>query len=341
MNQIKKLALCATVALGAMSCSNNEIIETLNEQNEIRFASVQMGNGIITRANETLTGNETFGVYAYKTSETATTWFENQQLAKTNGAWGLPTKYYYPTGDFEMKFWAYGKKHEANEANAVNRPTSVSASGLRYENYDISAQNTDILEGFVISKDVVTVTDATKANSVALNFWHALCKIQFKAKIADATNFVNVTAKITGIKINTSKTGSIEYSSSKDSKWGPSATKEDLTITLTGAANELTTTSTAVTNSFYAIPLATDGTNTITVDAVLYHKGTEIPVGTISGTITATAAQMAINNSVTYNIILDLDQATGLTEIKFAEPTIEDWNAVDGGDTTLPVKPQS
>ena len=91
MKQIKKLALFATVALGAMSCSNNEIIETLNEQNEIRFASVQMGNGIITRA---VAGDgDSFGVYAYQTSTTATDWFENQQLAKTNGTWGLPSKF--------------------------------------------------------------------------------------------------------------------------------------------------------------------------------------------------------------------------------------------------------
>lgn len=62
MMQVKKLALLATVALGAMSCSNNEIIETLSEQNEIRFSGVQMGNNIITRANQGLTGKETFGV---------------------------------------------------------------------------------------------------------------------------------------------------------------------------------------------------------------------------------------------------------------------------------------
>lgn len=331
MRQIKKLALCATVALGAMSCSNNEIIETLNEQNEICFASVQMGNGIITRANETLTGNETFGVYAYKTSETETTWFENEKLSKSGIAWGLPSKFYYPTGNFSMSFWAYGKTH------AVNKPTSVSAAGLVYNDYNIFTTTTDNLEGFVISKDVVTVTNTTKNNPVALNFWHALCKIKFTAKIANDANFANVDAKITGITINTSKTGSISYEG-PTSKWVPSATIEGLTITLTAAAatDALTTAPTAVTNSFYAIPLATGGTNTITVDAVLYHKNTTIEVGSISGTIEATAAQMAINNSVTYNIILDLDQATGLTEIKFAEPTIEDWTPIVGGDITFP-----
>lgn len=327
MKQVKKLALFATVALGAMSCSNNEIIETLNEQNEIRFASVQMGNGIITRANESLTGSETFGVYAFLTNpSTSEAYISDETLSKTGNAWGLNEKYYFPTGDFSMNFWAWGKDKNKNT------PTSVSAAGLVYTDYAVDQTKAADHEAFVISKDVKTVTQANK-NAIALNFWHALSKIQFTAKIADATNFANVDAKLTGISINTSKTGSISYEGSA-SKWTP-GDKTDETIAITNT-NALTNTSSAVTSSFYAIPLAAEGVNTITVNAVLYHKNTTIEVGTISGTITATAAQLAINNSVTYNIILKLDEATGLTEIKFAEPTIEDWTPVNGGDTPLP-----
>lgn len=328
MKQIKKLALFATVALGAMSCSNNEIIETLNEQNEIRFASVQMGNGIITRANESLAGTETFGVYAFLTDpSTLEAYISDETLSKTGNIWGLSKKYYFPTGNFSMNFWAWGKD------KTKNVPTSVSATGLVYTDYAVDQTKAADHEAFVISKEVKTVTQANK-DAIALHFWHALSKIQFTAKIADATNFANVDAKITGIKINTSKTGSISYEG-PTSKWVPSATTEDLTITLT-KTDALTAKPSDVTSSFYAIPLATGGTNTITVNAVLYHKNTTIEVGTISGTITATADQLAINNSVTYNIILDLDNATGLTEIKFAEPTIEDWTPVNGGDVTLP-----
>lgn len=330
MRKIENLMIAATTLLCTVACSNNEVIESLNEQNEIRFASVQMGNSIITKANETLTGSETFGVYAFLTNtSTSEAYISGEILSKTNNAWGLNEKYYFPTGNFSMNFWAWGKD------KAKNVPTSVTATGLVYTDYTVDQTNAADHEAFVISKEVKTVTQANK-EAIALNFWHALSKIQFTANIADAANFANVDAKIIGITISTSKTGSITYEGST-SKWTPSATKENLTITLTEAANNLTTTPTAVTIPFYAIPLATtDDTNTITVNAVLYHKNTTIEVGTISGSITATGAQLAINNSVTYNIILKLDEATGLTEIKFAEPSIEDWTPVDGGDITLP-----
>lgn len=330
MKQVKTLALFATVALGAMSCSNNEIIETLNEQNEIRFASVQMGNSIISRAaTETLAGTETFGVYAYLTSPSEKTWINAAKLSKSGDAWGLNQMYYYPVGTFSMDFWAYGKDFEKN------KPDSVSAAGMVYTDYTIDQTKAADHEAFVISKDKVNVTQAEKANGIALHFWHALCKIQFTAKITNTTNFANVDAKITSISISTSKTGSITYEGST-SKWTPGTeTEVEITVTKTSA---LTDTSSAVTNSFYAIPLAKDADkNTITVTADLYHKGTGVNIADqITGTIEATGAQLAINNSVTYNIILDLSKATGLAEIKFAEPTIENWKAVAGGESTFP-----
>ncbi|MGL4781464.1 MAG: hypothetical protein ACRCXN_11620 [Bacteroidales bacterium] len=324
---MKKLALFATVALSTISCSNNEVMDSLADQNEIRFTGVQMGNSIITRTKEILTGKETFGVYAFVDGHTPA-YISDEKLSITENGWRLSEKYYYPTGEFSMKFWAWGKNK--NE----NIPTSVSTEGLVYTDYTINQSSTSVHEAFVISKDMTTVTNKTKENAIALNFWHALCKIQFTAKIANATNFANVDAKITGISINTSTKGSITYTGS-ESEWTPGA-KTDETITITNK-NALTDSPSSVTSSFYAIPLATDGTNTITVKADLYHKGTSIKVADqLTGTITATGKQLAINNSVTYNIILDLDNATGLTEIKFAEPTIEDWNPVNSDDTTIP-----
>lgn len=330
---MRKIVLFAAIAMGAISCSKTDITEALNEQNEIRFTKAQMGNAIITRANEVIAGTESFGVYAYLTSPSAKTWFEGEKLSKKASDWALDNKYYYPAGDFSMNFWAYGKDFTKNQ------PTSVSAAGMVYTDYTIDQAKVAEHEAFVILKDKKTVTQAEKANGIALHFWHAISKIQFNAKIATITGFENVDAKITSISINTSKTGSITYSASATSKWTP-GTKTDETITLT-KTDALTANYESVAGSFYVIPLAQDADkNIITVKADLYHKGTDIKIADqITGTIEATGAQLAINNSVTYNIILDLSKATGLAEITFAEPTIEDWNPVNGGESTFPTQP--
>ena len=330
MKQVKKLAVLATIALGAMSCSNNEVIESLNEQNEIRFSGIQMGNSIITKANQILTGSETFGVYAYQTSPSATPWFADQKLAKTGTAWGLPTKFYYPTGNFSMTFWAYGTDF------AKNKPTSVSSTGLVYTNYSINQTNAADHEAFVISKNASTVTQDNKASGVALNFWHALSKIQFKAAKSDEPELTNVDVEISSISINTNQTGSLTYTGDA-STWTQTGNNQDVAIYVTGGA--LTTESASVTNEFYVIPLAGKAINTITVVASFYHKGTNVKIANdATGTIEATADLFKINNKVTYNMTLAKNNLSGHTEITFAEPTIEDWKPVTGGNV-FPTQP--
>lgn len=346
MKQVKTLALFATVALGAMSCSNNEIIETLNEQNEIRFASVQMGNNIITRA---AAGNgDSFGVYAYVTQGTTSTnqsYFINEKLIKTetDATWGLGKKFFYPNGDFSMKFIAYGKKH--NTVASELGPTSSNGATLTYKNWDVTTKDSDVCESFVVTKSPVTITQDDKNDPVSLTFTHALSKILFNANIKD-DDALNITAKITSIKINTAKTGTLTVGDAI--KWVPETwvpgTSESLSTTLTEAANKLTKVPTSVTSEYYVIPLEKeDDTRDITVEAEVVHnysdgKPSNIVVAKASATITATGAQLAINNSVTYNITLDLS-AAGLVEIKFAEPTIENWSPVDGGQSTFPTQP--
>lgn len=333
MKQLKKLALLATVTLGTISCSSNEIIDSRNEQNEIRFAGIQMGNSIISKANKTLSGTETFGVYAYQTTPTTQTWINGQTLSKTETSWRLGSTFYYPVGNFSMSFWAYGKDAEKNI------PTSVSKDGLVYENYSVAetTKHADF-EAFVISKNVTTVTETSKDNAITLTFWHALSKIQFKANIVEDPALANVDVKITSITINTNQTGNLNYGS-EASKWTQTGDMSNVAIALTNSG-ALTSAPADVTHEFYVIPLADNATNTITVVASFYHKGTDVKIANdVTGTIQATSAQLAINNKVTYNIVLSKEHLSGHTEIKFNEPTIEDWTPVEGGNITAPTQP--
>ena len=324
MKNFKQALSFAILALVAISCSKSETLHDALDQNEIRFSETQMGNTVISKA--VADAADSFGVYAYLTTPPATSYFENIKLSSTGNVWGLSEKYYYPAGDFTMKFFAYGNTHGHNYV-----PTSVSDAGLVYTDFSVDGIELVKAENFLITKQATEVSKASAANPIQLNFIHALSKIKFNANLVDGAGFENVVAQVTDITINTSNTGSLTYAGITD-LWVPNATKADKTIGLLAAANKLTTATTAITSDFYVIPLAATGSNQITITVKLFHafadgSATEVIIAESVVNIEATPAQLAINNSVTYNLKINRSNVGGLLEIKFDAPTIEDWTS--------------
>lgn len=325
---MKNQLLLACVSLLVMtSCVKTEIVDAIESKSQINFGKVQMGNNISSKANETLSGSETFGVYAFLTAPQTLDYISNEKLSQlSTSSWGLTRKYYYPIGAFSMDFWGWGKDV------TKNIPTSISATGLTYTNYSVADQSqTADFEAFVVSKDKQTVTEANKLSPVSMRFWHALAKVKFTAKISSVVGFENVDVKISSVNMNTSDAGSLTYTGA-GSKWEPGV-KADKSVVVKHTS-ALTATQTDITDYLYVIPLAAEGMNTITVEAKLYNKNSSVEVGSVVGSFDAVATQLAINNSVTYNLVFDLS-AAGLVEIKFAEPVVEDWNSIDA---SAPVK---
>jgi hypothetical protein len=328
---MKKL-LFALAALGAMSCSQNEITESFDEQNEIKFANVQMGNSIITKA-EPLTGNESFGVYAYYTTAENTTpvkYFENDQLLKSGDLWGLSGgKRYYPTVMNKMYFLGYGKVYDENKPTSI--VTAENTVSLQYTNYSVEDQTSfSKYENFVITKEAVAAAkpEVGVGVGVALTFTHALSKIQFKAQVLDEATHAKVDARITGIKATANVNGNLNFTT--EYLWTSSKSNE-FTVGLVESNPILTTTPAPVSlKSLYVIPNQSVGVN---VTADLFNAGSDIKVGTVTGSATIDQTNFVINNSVTVNIIIKRSSSADLTEITFADPVIEDWKPVDADIT--------
>lgn len=310
-------------------CTNTNIEKVYSENNEITF-SVEVENSIITKTPNALTGNETFGVYAYLSSSP---YFENVALRNSNGIWMPENKYYYPLEAFDMTLYAYGKNRDQN------RPTHVSVNGVEYEQYSVENQDTQeersVYENFLITKTPTFVNAGTKG-AVSLRFCHALSRIRFSAQIEDNAEFSNIRTRIKSIQIETSGTGSLHYKNEANGGWTPGA-KVLKKIPLLASASDIGTNKTNLTDYFYVIPL-TPGSkdiNTITVEVELLQRSGKpgIPdmlIGTTHKSISATSAQLAMNKSTKFNLLIQHTLTKGLTEIRFNDPVIEEWNNTGG-----------
>lgn len=351
MKTIHNLLVFATALLGTVSCSSNDVTERLNDQNEIRFASVQMGNNVITKA--TAMHTHSFGIYASVSLQGATgsDYFINKKLAWNGSQWGLDSKYYYPNGNFSMKFVGYGNTY------GTNAPDEYKNGILKYNNWQIMTesapgkgdwyQNPDICEAFVVTKKASSVSNISGKNGgINLLFTHALSKLQFNAKVVSPTNdYKTVSAKITSIKVKTPATGALSIS--ETSKWAPASKMAEYSIPV--KSDILTQTLTSVAKPFYVIPMnsSESGQRTITVNVEVVHNygdgsPSNIVVAKATVNINPTADQLAMNNLVTYNLTVDLEKlnnSTGegsLVDIQFNDPTIEEWNPVNIDNTTFP-----
>ena len=219
---MKKCLLFAAATLaGLASCSQNEIENINNPQdNAIQFGTY-LGQSATTKGTETTTTSiqtSGFGVSAFYTGQnnfgamqTATPDFmydQKVEYSPSSGAWSYsPIKYWPTTQGDKLSFFAYAP-YRTNENGISLKSENTSHAGA--PTLSITLQSPDKMIDFVAASVIDAKHDNTTHNDkVTFNFLHEMTRVGIKAKVSEdvynrsSDNAANKTkVVITGIKFD-------------------------------------------------------------------------------------------------------------------------------------------
>ena len=234
---MKKLFFIAAIAGAALvSCTKNEVAQSVNEQQEITFASPIVGT--TTKASETpvyglLTGaypeTVSFGVWGWYSeaasydAAAAVPYMTNVEVAYNennhndketeDGAWEPSTPYYWPKNG-KLTFDAYSPI----ELTGVS---CDKATGLTIENYSVPttlANQIDVLYSTrAYDKTNASYTNGTTYEGVDIAFNHALSAVAFTIKAAD--EYPEGTIKLQSITVTADSKGTFTQNIGSTPSW--------------------------------------------------------------------------------------------------------------------------
>ena len=345
---MKKTFCILATALALVACSNDEVIETIDNQAEIGFESFV---GKATRATDATAANlswfKVFGYMKDKTTNTEnTTIFDGTLVSKSGGAWSYsPTQYWVANKDYF--FTAAGSQaEEANCGFIAQGPTAFDDNTTDYKgNATITFNNgttaVDELGGAAGQSDLVYAfatksTDATKITAdpgkVQFAFKHALSRV--KVTFTNKMGSDIYTIKITNLKIkNAYQSAKFDV---KTAAWSEQTTAVELGFDNAGfstegkAANNNSTAS----STLFLIP-ATIAYN-ISYDVELLQGTTSI--ATYSHTTDALAST-EYKAGYSYNFVAELtpaniDPANAMFPIEFTCASVDEWTNADDMNVT-------
>ncbi len=310
---MKKILLFATVAaVGFSSCSQDEIIENVNNANAIGFSSY-VGQSPITRAdNENLSDGD-FGVYAIYGGTTVVDWnastianlYSNLKVTSTSGSCSIDSKdtKYWSQADHYYSFLAYSPySSSVNYTNGGNASPYISVT---------DNNGTDYLIANTAGQRETNFSD----NKVSFVFKHAMSKLSVTLTTSMTGASVTPSSIVIGENTDgfyTSGNLNLLLGSGDNPEWASVSGNEGNAKTLTYNTFDNNNKSS---DSFLVIPSATY----------------ELPV-----TVTYSVTQNGVvysNCTATGNVALNLASATAynltlsvsLNAIEFGTATVTGW----------------
>ena len=232
---MKKLFFIAAITGAALvSCTKNEVAQSVNEQQEITFASPVVGTttkattyGLLTEAYPT---TQSFGVWGWYSEAasydptTAVAYMTNVEVAydeanhnsneTENGAWEPVTPYYWPKNG-KLTFDAYSPI----ELTGVSCDKTT---GLTIENYAVPttlAKQIDVLYSTrAYDKTSASYTSGNTYEGVDIAFNHALSAVAFTIKAAD-NDYPKGTIKLQSITVTADSKGTFTQNIGSTPSW--------------------------------------------------------------------------------------------------------------------------
>ncbi|MBQ2247783.1 MAG: fimbrillin family protein [Tidjanibacter sp.] len=335
----KFFALAAVVAVALTSCvTTTEIPDPAGEISFEAFNYKAQGRAVVHGPIEDADGNpetetnypetEHFGAYAFITNDKATytTYMDNVEIEKYEGAWRNRTKkYYWPKGtNAWLKFVSYSPfAYKDNGADATH---SINANkGIDFSNFVTTADWDKQID--LMTTDL---SDNLQSGVVATPFKHRLAQVCFQ--VSKSTEYGDRVVTLDNLTMsNVKSTGN--YTSGVWTTVGDEVlTFEYLPLE---ATQTVTTTAAAVgTNAALVIPQ--DGTKSdaedvdyvkVLIDYTIDYGGGVKDV--ITGTTVTIPTEWLEGKKYTYTITIGMGG-----EITFS-PTVTDWTAGEGGNITV------
>lgn len=341
----KNLFILAAAGLALASCSSDETIATSQASNEISFRAL---NNSITRAAD-ITGftSTPFMVRAMKGAPAATYFPETQYSYNGASAWTSTNKYYWPSDDAVLTFYAYAPTSNAQFTHTAGENTFVVTPSAT------AAEQVDLVYA------TATGQKSTSSAGVALTFGHVESKVIIK--LLNSNSNLKITAKKVEIG-NVKDRGTYTMGTG----WNVSAAS-NTSYTQSFSGTEYTTAVQAGVDMILIPQTLTNATAYSSSEAGAEFNGSYIKVdlkiqnnvtpyayivgaasGTNDGYVTALFPLPATTWDPGYKYIYTVDLAGGGyhptnqntnanldpilddTEIKFVGVTVSDWTTYDG-----------
>ena len=357
---MKKLLFIAAIAGAALvSCTKNEVAQSVNEQKAISFATPIVGvttkaptYGLLTEHPTTQTFN-VWGWYSeadeYVADETVKAYMTDVKVAYNsgnfnnaeteNGAWAPTPTYFWPKNG-QLTFDAYSP----TEIQTGNNVKCDKATGLTIENYVVPntlENQIDVLFSDRTYDNVSTsFTSGNTYEGVDIAFNHALSAIAFN--VAQAGDYADGTLTIKSIAVDAFSKGTFTQNIQTDRTQSPAWTAaETLRYTILekgnyAASQHLTTTLTAAGSTALMLPQVFSSSKAKVTIEYYIKNNDEDPLlqvytfelnqevnqsGEDSDGNTVTVNKWEMGKRYTYNITI------GLQGIYFA-PTVTGWTDV-------------
>ena len=197
MKKILFLGFIALTALTVTSCSNDDVVEAVPQNQAIEFGTY-LGRDAQARAAElTKTGlqGKGFGVFAsYTNTDDWTTsakpnFMFNQEVIynTTSTAWEYSPIKYWPESAGKISFFAYGPylNNETSPVATIETMTDNNVQGAPTVTFTQSTDVTKMVD-FVAAVSMNETYDENKTNNtVEFTFKHELTRVSFSAKLGD------------------------------------------------------------------------------------------------------------------------------------------------------------
>ena len=366
---MKKILFFAAAAIMMVSCSNDQVVSKMPQDNAINFG-MYFGRDAQSRAaimDVYDLRDQSFGVFAYYTEGsdydggTFTPNFMFNQKVEWNGtdAWTYSPLKYWPNnpGD-KLSFFAYAPYSEQLNGNIALADgfnnTSTSAPALKYTLAANLADHVDLL--WADPTNVQDLTKQTINGKVTFNFKHALSRIGFKSvavidevngdnngEIDDAThsNALDGNTKITlkSIKLtgNFYQGGTLNLATGVWSNPVAAASTEYNWATADFLNDDVTTTKAVVLNDDkYLTVLPHTNKQQIQIEVVYTVKTTDASLAAgyseVTNTIVSNPFDFTFVQGYAYNFVLHV----GLTSVKFSAE-VAAWDSATEQDIVVNV----
>ena len=364
---MKKILFFAAAAIMMVSCSNDQVVSKMPQDNAINFG-MYFGRDAQSRA--AIMGlddlkAQSFGVFAYYTDNgdyvegTSKPNFMFDQIVTWNGtdAWTYsPLKYWPNETTDKLSFFAYAPHTTQEPTGSIELAgftnTTASAPVLKYTLADNLADHVDLLW----AAPVENKTKQTTTEKVHFIFKHALSRIGFKsvAVIDESSNDANgdiddgthtnpldgntkITLKSIKLIGKFYQGGTLNL---KNGEWtnyvDPAATAREYNWT-TFANSDVTTTKTVVLkNEDYLTVLPHTSSQQIQIEVVYTVKTTDASLADgyseVTNTILSAPFDFTFVQGYAYNFVLHV----GLTSVKFSAEVAE-WDDLGEEDIVVNV----
>lgn len=230
---MKKILFVAMAATMFAACTQNEELENMGSNKEMKFNTAVMST---TRATAITNADfKKFTLYAYNGESPIIDGVEFTK-ADAGSSWGTtPAKTFYWPGENMVDFWGY----------SVTTTADITYS-KENKSFDYTVKATaDTQEDVLVAKNI-QINANTSTGTASIPFTHALTRMSFKAAGDKAYTYT-----VSDIKVNAIPTGTYSFATSK---WTAKSAETKVDYTLANPAVINGTTAAEISSTLMMIP---------------------------------------------------------------------------------------